>query len=275
MANLITCGDVGKFSKKIDIADGDTKAKFDSLITQASAAIEKWCDRTFALTEYKQWYDGNGTCYLKLDDYPVTRLYQVACGTQDLARLSYTGSEPEAFASCDGATLTLVAGSATDLTLSSYATATALKTAVENVTGWTLAIFSGMDSYSPAKMQPFSGYVEGAGNEIDLQIPDEAITARMADRAEWLVEGSFPHGKSNIFVWYKAGFATVPEDVQLVATRIVVDLYYASNRDSTMKGEKLGDYSYTAGGSADGVDMQNIVESYADTLRRYKRVEMA
>ena len=72
MANLITCSDVGKYLG-VSIADATVKAKIDCLIKQASAAIEKWCDRTFTETVYREWYDGNGTCYLKTNQYRPQR----------------------------------------------------------------------------------------------------------------------------------------------------------------------------------------------------------
>jgi len=276
MADLITCADVAKYNPKISIANTTVKAAVQSLITQVSAGVEKWCDRTFAATTYQQWYDGTGTRFLKLDQYPVTRLYQVSCGTQDIIRLSYTGADVEAFASCDGVALTLVNGTTiTDITLSDNATATALASSIADVTGWGASIFSGMDNYPPSKIRPFNSYAKGAGNEVDVVIPDEAMDARVADRSEWLIEGGFPCGSSNVFVWYKAGYALIPEDLKHVVARIVSDAYRVSKRDTTMKGEKLGDYSYTAGGGADGVSLQNLIGNYSDALIRYKRVEMA
>ena len=278
MGNLITCNDVGKYLG-VSIADATVNAKITALIAQASAAIEKVCDRTFAETEYREWYDGTGTAYLKLNQYPITRLYQVSCSAQDLARLSYAGTSPEAFASCDGVTLTLVDYEAHDLTLATYATATTLKAVVELVTGWTLTIDSGMDSYDTRKIQPFSAYVLGAGDEYDLQIPDEAIESRVSANTKWIIEGRFSASPLSVFVWYKAGYATIPADLQYVATRIVSDAYRMSKRDTTFKSEKLGDYGYTAADPSSGSDsqfsMSDLLAPYASMLRQFKRVEMA
>ena len=278
MANLITCSDVGKYLG-VNIADATVNAQITALIAQASAAIEKFCDRTFAETEYREWYDGTGTQYLKLNQYPITRLYQVAACIQDLACLSYTGTAPEAFASSDGVTLTLVDSDATDIALASFATATLLKAEVESNAGWTLAITTGMDAFDTRKIQPFSAYVLGPGDEYDIQIPDEAIESRVSANTKWLIEGNFPAYRLGIFVWYKAGFALIPEDLQYVATRVVSDAYHMSSRDTTYKGEKLGDYSYTAADSSSGSDsqfsMSDLLAPYASMLSQYKRVEMA
>lgn len=270
MSDLVTLADVNKY---LGATETDTAAiaRRKALITQISAAVEDWCDRSFHQATYRQWYDGNGSRYLALRQYPVTRLYQVANNTQDMGRLAYTGTAPEAFASSDGATLTLIDGDTpTDLTLSDYSTVTALKAAIEGG-NWTFTITSGADNYVPTKMRPFSQYVESAGDVVDIEMPDESIDARVSDSSEWLIEGIFPQGRSNVFVWYRAGYASIPEDIKNAVIRMVVDAENMSERDNTLKSEKLGDYSYTAG----DIDPQSIVNTYASELRRYKRVEFA
>ena len=274
MADLITCADAAKYLD-VDIADTAIKAKIDALISQASATVERYCSRTFALTEYKAWVDGQGGSALALPQYPITRLYQVSCGTQDFVRLSYTGSAPEAFASCDGATLTLADSSTADITLASYATGTLLKAQIETNTGWGCDIFSGMDSFDSTKIRPFSEYCKGSGNEIDIVIPDESQSAVISNTDGWLIEGSFPSGTRNVFVWYKAGYSATPAGLKAIVTSMVADAYRASERDTSLKSEKLGDYSYTAGSAADGVDMQNIIKNYEYGLSMYRRMEFA
>ena len=266
MSDLVTCADVARYIG-VSIADTTVKAKIDAMVTQVSAAVERHCDRVFSEVTYKHWFDGNGTRVLRLNQYPVTRVYQMSSSTQDLIRLSYTGSAPEAFTSCDGVTLTLTATTPVDITLASYATATLLKAEIETNTGWSASIYNGMDAFDTTKIKPFSGYVKGAGDELNLVIPEDASEARMSEGSEFLLEGCFPCGYLNIFVWYKAGYpaGSIPADLQMVVTRIVADVYASSSRAPGMREEKLGDYSYKLGG-----DINSTVENYAAALSEFK-----
>ncbi len=42
-----------------------------SLITRMSTQIDNYCDRTFASTEYTEYYNGGGLSYLYTDNYPI------------------------------------------------------------------------------------------------------------------------------------------------------------------------------------------------------------
>jgi len=279
MADLVTTGAAKTF---IGIAESCETPQLKKLIGYVSDAVEKYLGRTLALTEYREWVDGSDAAYQRLNNWPVTRLYQVASGSQNLGRLTYSGSSPEAFASSDGTTLTLVDSSAHDITLASAATGTALVAAVGAITGWTLSLYTpDLGGYDTRKLRPFSDYAND-GNSIDLELPEDTIYgARVSENSEWLIEGGFPGGASNIFIWYKAGYSTIPEGLQWAVLQIVRDAYYSSKagRDVTKESEKLGDYSYkssTGGNSAEGgYSLADIVGSYGQQLSPYKRGEFA
>jgi len=279
MANLVTIGEVKTF---IGIDANCDTPNLNKLIGYVSAAVETYLGRTIALTEYREWYDGSGIRYQRLSQWPITRLYQVSDWQQTLGRLTYSGAANEAFASSDGVTLTLVDSSATDITLADSATGADLVTAVALVTGWTLNLLtSDMATQDTRKLRPFNVDAND-GNTIDLEVPEDSIESRVSDNSEWLIEGGFAGGSSNIFVWYKAGYSSTPEDLKWAVLQIMRDAYYSSKagRDITKDGQKLGDYSYknaagTGGSDGGGLNLQNIIGSYSQQLSPYKRVEWA
>ena len=273
MADLVTTGAAKTF---IGMDENCDDAQLKRLIGYVSAAVETYLGRTLALTEYREWVDGSSAAYQRLNNWPITRLYQVASGSQNLGRLTYSGSSPEAFATSDGSVLTLIDSGAHDITLASNATGTALVAAVGAVTGWTLSLYTpDLGGYDTRKLRPFSDYAND-GNSIDLELPEDTIYgARVSEGSEWLIEGGFPGGASNIFLWYKAGYSDLPEGLEWAVLQIVRDAYYTSKagRDNTKDSEKLGDYSYKA--ATGGYNLADIVGSYSQQLSPYKRVEMA
>lgn len=275
MADLVTTGEAMAFMGLDDSCD---TGKLNKLVGYVSAAVESYLGRTIAETEYREWYDGDGNDVMRLNNWPITRLYQVSADQQNLGRLTYSGSSPEAFASCDGSTLTLVDSSATDITLASNTTGTALVAAVAAVTGWTLSLYTAdAANLDTRKLRPFHEYAN-SNNSIDLELPEDAMTSRVSNRSQWLIEGSFSPGTSNVFVWYKAGYATVPQDLKWTVLQIIRDAWYSSKsgRDVTKKSESLGDYSYeNASGDVNGVSLTHIVASYGKQLSSYRRVELA
>lgn len=275
---LVSIGDVKTFMGLTDSCD---TGKITKLIAYVSAGVESYLGRTIAATVYREWYDGSGTSVLRTEGWPVTRLYQVSDECQNLGRLTYTGTSVEAFASSDGAVLTLVDSDAHDLTLSTYPTGTTLKDAVDALTGWTLTLYtSEAASLDTRKLRPFHE-AANSGSSIDLELPEDAIDSRISNRSEWLIEGGFPEGLSNIFVWYKAGYAETPEDLKFTVLQIIRDVWYSteSGRDLTKESEKLGDYAYKnasgTAGEGGGVDLTHIVASYGEQLSAYRRVEWA
>lgn len=55
----------------------------------------------------------------------------------------------------------------------------------------------------------------------------------------------FPQGERNIRMTYVAGFATIPEDVQMGAALWIAHAFQSSRRDQTKQSEQIGKYGYT------------------------------
>jgi hypothetical protein len=275
MSDLVTIGEAKQFMSLDDNCDD---GKLRAMIGYVSAGVESYLGRSLAQAEYREWYDGPGGRCLRLAQWPVTRLYQVANETQDLGYLTYAGTSQEAYASSDGTTLTLVDSAATDITLASYPTGTTLKAAVDAVTGWTMTLYtSDAGALDSRKLRPFHDYASD-NQRIDLEVPEDCVESRVSNRSEWLIEGVFPEGASNIFVWYRAGYATLPDALKFPVLQILRDAWFLAkkNRDITKGSESLGDYSYDNAKAGDsGLDLSHIIASYGNQLSAFKRVEFA
>lgn len=56
----------------------------------------------------------------------------------------------------------------------------------------------------------------------------------------------FPSGFQNVKIVSKCGYETIPEDVQEACVGLVTWMLSSVDRDQSLQGERLGDYSWTA-----------------------------
>lgn len=86
MADLVT---LARAKVAIPTATSADDANLAILISAASVAVERWTLRTFALAEYREKYDGDGTTELWLAKYPVTKLVRLAASPVDALTVSF------------------------------------------------------------------------------------------------------------------------------------------------------------------------------------------
>jgi uncharacterized phiE125 gp8 family phage protein len=96
--------------------------------------------------------------------------------------------------------------------------------------------------------------VSGAGSEEETELIDSTtyrydantgIIRLIADVWTQAWETAFASGFLNFEIQYTAGYATIPDDLDMVCREVVRDAYNLSKRDPTLKSESLGDYSYS------------------------------
>ncbi len=254
-------------------SDTSKDAALDVFIPALSSLVAKRLKRDFETATYRVWLDGNGKSYMKLPQWPVTRIYEVSLHAQDVAEVTFTGGS-RANINCDGTSINLfsisTAGVETDtaVVLATYPTITELVAQITAQTGWTATADSEMgDDYSVV-IKPFDSQWCQSPDTVDLQIPDESTGVRLVSQTNRMIEltsGScFPHGRSNVWCWYTAGYTlptdgelgsgNVPEGLQMLMFQTIKDAVDIAKRDGTLKSEKIGGYQYTvseaiAGGS--------------------------
>jgi len=253
----------------------------ERLIDRASDLIERYCGRKLKSRSYtKEVYDGTGTERLILREYPVTQVSRVAIGRADAFSVKNTTTSTSAFVEVTDTKVILTAdGSATELTISDYSTINDLITAIENETGWECSLVdSDFGSYQASEilvrpamycLDPDIAYIE---------IPDDYITDYHLETSTdefynpgiLYYSGGFTAGHQNVFVWYTAGYTTIPYALEQACLELVKFKYDQSKRDSGLKSEKIGNvYSYTL------ADLKNALpDDLLSQLQLFRRVDI-
>lgn len=273
-------------------------AKIASAIANASTAIEKYLDRTIGIATYVKWLDGCGTPQILVPQWPINNLFGVATTASDVMAVTNTTAS---FATCSVTATGLVLkwyDTSGDLQSDStclwatYKTVTTLAAAVNALgSGWSATIATGCGSYPTAFIKPD---VQGPCHDsdtVDLYVPDTWAEARVGAESDRIIEYIdsyvFPVGRSNIMVWWSAGYTlpadnsghsaistagNVPGDLTAVCnaiTKAVLD--QASVSLGGIQSESIGNYSYslsTAGAAA----ISAAILQHRDTLQPYRKV---
>lgn len=316
MAKNLTTRYLFKLHANLSLTITTFDALIDELINQVSEAIANHCARTFEATDYKRWFDGTGSNRLVMPEFPITNVYAVSASTKSVATLIFTGGSFATAGLRDGTLfLDSINNSGTEshntITLASNSMS-ALATAVSAVTGWTLTVES-EDTNEPAVLlRPFEGMWALTPDTADFEMMDETTDVQLAaDSDQTLERGSnrsfgalhghqsrghgfhnipqdsglvFSYGRTNIFVWYKAGYTlpaplavnaapttegNVPEDLTLICNQAIKDMYDMGKSSGLLKSEKIGNYSYSNDPNV-ATDVKNIVGGYKDVLLKHK-----
>ena len=277
---IITLGDARLFLGKGDTDTGDDQI-IDMLIQHASEMVAKELGTACVVSRtWKEYYDGHGGMNLWLNSYPVSGVDFVSVGRDDGLSISYTGDDASyATAEVTSTQLKLrkrVSGTltASTFTLADYATLSALETAVELVSGWTVIVNTDYTTYAPASLVPVPAK-DVKDVTATLEVPDEGETdCELA--SEWgrlYNPYCWPRGHNNIYVEYTAGYprADLPQPIRSACLELVKMMYDLRSKDGAVASETIGEYSYKLAGS---VDLTNST-LVAEKLGPYRRTILA
>ena len=213
-------------------------------------------------TAYREYRDGHGGRNLWLNNYPVTGVDFASTDRDDAFAIAYDATDAS-YATVEVTTSELKLRTRVDgvlststLTLSDYATLSALETAVEAVTGWSVSIPSSYTSYAPTSLCPTPA-LRVNDSVIDLEVPDEGEvwyelkgeTGRLYNPYGW------PRGVNNVYIEYTAGYARadMPEPIRSACMELVALMYRLSEKDPTLKSETIGEYKYETAAGLNGM----------------------
>ena len=77
-----------------------------------------------------------------------------------------------------------------------------------------------------------------------LTWPGQSVEPSRIRAEAGVVELSGTPSATEVLVDYRAGYETIPDDVELVAHELVAEAFNLGKRDTTTKTEWLGDYSF-------------------------------
>lgn len=232
-----------------------TKALINAIGPGICAAIETFCDRIFALTVYKEKVWSQGGSILYLPQYPVVELRRIMRYSEETLKIQNTSTDAVSATvqvSQEQAKVYLnvigganasnqnVAIGANDMTALAAAIIAALK-------GWTAQVVGSNGALPDTELTPFAGADALSPAWAHCYMWKDPLTKLDLEPDRGRVEfkdGKFPNEN---YVWaeWSAGYATIPDDLALLATRLVATAVRQSKHDKGMKSEKWPDYSYT------------------------------
>ena len=274
---LTTLANVQQFG---NIPTGVDETLLTNLIARATDAIQTFTDRDLLATTYREFYGGDSTRFLPVNQFPIISIQMLSVSRVDAFSITNTSSDAyNAYIQITDSQMILVvqggvnAGTET-LTLSDSATITALLSAISGLSkGWSTIITTVYANWSPTELIPVSGLSAltnssaGVSNTAYPSLPDLPEWDFDFDANPGIVKrkiGVFPSGSLNIMIKYTAGYATTPADLEQIAIDLTLVYYRKRKRDPALLKEKLGDYSYEKNQESFGIpkDIQGRLQPY-------------
>ena len=225
---IISLSDMQGF---IDDHSTDDDLDLQGVVDAVNEWVGNYCKRMFDSTAVTEYYNGNGSAVLHLDNYPVTDLTRLAIGRQAAIYIYNTNTSSTATATVNSTGLVLTYnGTASTLLFADYATLTLLVAAVNALSGWSAELAdSDYCAYLSTELCPAYGKSCIDSREVSLEIPGDAEWDFEIDPDSGIITrpSVFQAGSRNIRVDYTAGYAgdDMPEDLRLAAKIVCKDWY--------------------------------------------------
>lgn len=276
--------------------DPNDDTLLNHLIDATSEKIERETGRRFAATDYVEWIDGSGQERVMLDQYPIIRVQSIGVGRCPRLSIEYTGAGVTAsvIVTADNLRLLSIAADGTntetDITLDGTTTISEVETAIDAVSGWSATTQTDGPSLHlmPGSIGLKSGDTVSVYGPDDWTYPASIDTSAgeiMLDQASWLSmrgdwhQGDYlgalrdwdsaGYGGHRLMVQYRAGYETIPADIDQLAREFAAQMYYSIGKDVTVQAESLGSYSRTL------ATQTQVTDDMRAVLARYTREVIA
>lgn len=282
-------------------SDQDDYNVLPFILEAATKKCEEYCGRKLVLSAFDRLYtlNQNAAIILHSRPVPVISRCQTALGTG--LEIRYTGSAQQATVTVAPTTpdvltissLTLKSVSSgvetsTTLTISNYATITALETAIEAVSGWTAetdygtraatelfgtpGVFGAKDAACvlPLYMQQVPAYLVDSDRgrlEFDPAIFDTS-SYLPNDTRQVAVRVTYRAGYAYLTADITAGYEPVPADLKIACVMSARAMLDASDMTTLVKSQTVKDRSYTLNDKAIAIPSvaESILASYMDAI---------
>ena len=240
-----------------------------NLLLRATYDIQKFCQRIFISADYREFYSGDGSTDLVLNNYPVTKVQYLSANRRAAFAISNSSTDAyHAMVSVNETELRLLVQGGdnaddTSLTLASYTNMTTLQAAITALDkGWGMITNSSLAAWSPTELLPVLAGSHCLQDYADVFIPDEPITDFIVDKTSGIIRSNsrFYPGFDNIAIRYTAGYATIPADLEQICIDIVKIRFDMRDKNWLLSSEKIGDYGYvTKAGAANYAGMPSHI----------------
>ena len=229
----------------------DENTTLDALIAAVSGTIEQYCWRTFAVASYDELYPGYGQRELVLRNYPIVSIERVAEGPLPVLRITNTsGSSQRATVKVTAVGLELIRVASAAITTSTILfsdqpTLSALAAAVNGLgNGWSASVLNAADDLrASADLRALQGAFAALNLNADLKLHTRELSSffvdadrgclHMDDASAWF--GGFNYWR----VLYRAGYSTIPDDVQEACAEWTSQLFWQTKRDPGLVSEAI------------------------------------
>ena len=275
-ADLIT---LARAIQEPGLADlnSSNSAAVPPLISAASAAIQRTCKRIFTAQDYALHLSiGPRTCdWIALPNFPVISIDRLVCNAQSALTIANEDNTTNQRATVSTSSagdlrLTKVAAgvsSFVDLSLTTYPTIDALASAIVAVgSGWTATAIEPFGALPSTDLRPVTIALSVLNRPQSLDVFTDELTAWSGSQQVWdwanssatattgwqldpdagLIVGRFADSLDGP-MWlrcdYRAGFETIPADVQQACARLAALIAEDAQRNSTVLQQTVGPYT--------------------------------
>ncbi len=275
--------------RRLDITDTANDDLLTEYINGVSALIERVSGIKFLARDYREWLDGNWQREMLLKHFPIQTNPRIAFGAANALSVTFAASagiranvgiyrNPE---SADAGGLRLVSVSTTgtetvsNLAFATYKSVSTLVTAINLVSNWSATVVNNQPTLD---LHP-SGGADALGNPVFFTYPDRSHYDMSVDynngRVRFDSYGSgwpywghtfdipIPKGFQHVLVQYRAGYETIPADVQLLCNEIAADKYFEGTTGRGVTQINLGPYRLRL--NTNQIDeIEELVKNYTD-----------
>lgn len=246
-------------------------AVLEKAIDRATARIESYTGRLLKARNVQEWRNGAPIHAFRLYQWPVISIANVwtgsyaalvVGGTSPYLRLSVSvrqeGGDPAVILN---STTSAGVSATTTIDFDTYPTTSDVRDQIAAVGGYTCTLGKNLRS---AQLRPRAGgdtisnpqsvtlYAADIASEYTYDADSALLMIDRSAFEHWEYgAGRFPTGSKAICVEYRAGYETIPDDLEQACIEVAAALYQGRKKDRTVSQESLGDYSYTRGAAAE------------------------
>lgn len=260
----------------------------EKCIDRASVRMETYCGRKLKARDHAEWRDGCGVKEIRLLQYPVLSVSNVWTGNIAAMVIGAKGNNLRASISVNQeaptpaviATYTDIAGAttATSIPFATYPTVSDVAAQIGATGAYNATVVKNLRA---VQMRPRAG-ADCVLATVTLFAADTASdytydheTGRLSIDESWwaywpLDNGKMPDAVKSVLIEYRAGFETIPADMEECCLEVAAMIFRDRQRDKSLITERLGDYSYSRASQSGEVMGSSILAVMEEYLLEYR-----
>lgn len=258
--------DLPEVRRYLRITDTSRDRLLTQLVAAATNRIEQFCNRTLVEADHREFYDGDGSDALLLNNFPVTGVARMGWSrVEGITVTAAISTDLRVTVEAQDNQVSLrrwnSSGSLSEskLTYASNATTTAMASAIDGTIGFDATKVNDGLSEDFAR-QAATDCIDGTGRlymientTADFRVEENRgvitliastdLTAFPQDPSRVV----FPIGRGNVMVVYTAGYtqAAMPADLKQICIEVVAQALRSGEHDPTVGSEAIDGYSYS------------------------------